>query len=69
MPSVNGHGHGPHGGHGLHQSALLAAGNVHEAGVIGRVVLGVVVAWLVILEKEEEEKRELDGMLWYKQTA
>jgi len=53
VAGVDGDGHGAHGGHGLHQSVLLAAGNVHEAGVVGRVVLGVVVARLVVLDDGE----------------
>lgn len=57
MSGVDGDGDGPHGGHGLHQRALLPAGHVHEAGVVGRVELGVVVAGLVVLEEDEEERK------------
>lgn len=50
MAGVDGHRHGAHAGHGLHQRVLLAAGDVDEAGVVGGVVLGVVVALLLVLE-------------------
>ncbi len=49
-----------HGGHSLHQSALLATGDVHESGVIGGVVLGVIVTRLVILE---DKKKMMSGTL------
>lgn len=55
MTSVDGDGHGSNGGHGLLQGALVASGDVDEAGVIGGVVLGVVMAFS-ILRKEEEKK-------------
>ena len=46
MAGVDGDGHRSHGGHGLHQGALLAARNVHKASVVYRVEFGVVVARL-----------------------
>lgn len=57
MAGVDGDRNGSHGGHGLHQSALATAGDVHEAGVVGRVVGGVVVARLVILEEGGGERK------------
>uniref|UniRef100_A0A0E9XXM5 Uncharacterized protein n=1 Tax=Anguilla anguilla TaxID=7936 RepID=A0A0E9XXM5_ANGAN len=48
VTGVDGDGDGAHRGHGLHQGALLPAGQVHEAGVVGGVVLGVVVARLIV---------------------
>lgn len=63
MTGVDGNGHGSHGGHGLHQSALLTAGDVDEPGVVGRVVVGVVVTRLVILEEEEGEDDEWEAKI------
>lgn len=42
LAGVDGHGDGPHGGHGLPQRLLVALGDVHEAHVVGAGVLGVV---------------------------
>lgn len=42
LRGVDGHGHGPHGGHRLHQLLLVVGGDVHEADVVGASVLGVV---------------------------
>lgn len=50
MAGVNSDRHGSDGGHGLHQGVLIAAGDVDEAGVIGRVELGVVAAVTIVLE-------------------
>lgn len=55
MSSIDGDWNGSHGGHSLHQSALLAAGDVDESGVVGGVVAGVVVTRLVILEEDEKK--------------
>lgn len=63
MAGIDGDRDRSHGGHGLHQSALLAAGDVDESGVVGRVVFGVVVARLVILE--EKRRRRMSGTLWH----
>ena len=56
MTGVDGDGHGSHGGNGLHQGALLAARDVYEAGVVGGVELGVVVARPIILDKKKGEE-------------
>lgn len=50
VAGVDGDRHGADGGHGLHQGALVAAGDVDEAGVIGRVELGVIAAVTLVLE-------------------
>lgn len=55
MTSVDGHRNGSYSGHGLHQSTLLAAGDINESSVVGRVIVGVVVTRLVILKEEEGE--------------
>lgn len=60
MTGVDGHWDGSDGGHGLHESTLLAAGDVNEPSVIDGAVGGVIVTWLVILREEEEEEDEWD---------
>lgn len=60
MTGIDGDGNWAHGGHGLHQSVLFAAGDVDEAGVVGSAVLGVVVAWLVVLSGGEAGKQLSD---------
>lgn len=50
VAGVDGDRHGADGGHGLHQGALAAGGDVDEAGVIGRVELGVIAAVSLVLE-------------------
>ena len=41
---VDGDGDGAHGGYCLHQLLFITVGDVHEAGVVGAGVLGVVPA-------------------------
>lgn len=50
VTGIDSYGDGSDGGHGFHQSALTAAGNVDEARVVGCVKLGVILALLVVLK-------------------
>lgn len=49
---VDGDRHRSDGGHGHHQGALVTFGDVDEAGVIGGVELGFVVADTILKKKK-----------------
>lgn len=51
---VDGDGHGSDGGHGHHQGALVTFGDVDEAGVIGGVEFGFVVADTILKKKKSQ---------------